>query len=99
MATQGTATLDFGAFPGKTDAVVQVAQTGISSSSFVEAWIVPAATVEHSADEHWVETIAVVAGNTSAGVGFTIFGKCTNQVINGLGANLYGRFNVGWVWV
>jgi adenosine/AMP kinase len=80
MAT-GTATLDFGAFPGGSDASVAVTgQTGIAAGSFVEAWLSPAATADHTADEHLVETIKVVAGNISAGVGFTIYGINTSQL-------------------
>ena len=79
MGATGTATLNFGAFPGASDASVAVTgQTGILSGSYVEAWIRPAATADHSADEHVLETIRVMAGNISAGVGFTIYGINTN---------------------
>ena len=80
MAGQGTATLDFGAFPGSSDASVAVSAPSITGGSLVEAWIFPAATADHSADEHLVETIRVVAGNVQAGVGFTIYGFNTNQL-------------------
>jgi hypothetical protein len=90
----GVATLDFGAFPGKTDASLAVTgQTSIVSGSALEAWVQPAATVEHTADEHWVENIKVSAGNIVASTGFTIYGKSTD------GTRLYGRYNIGWVWV
>lgn len=111
MGAQGTATLDFGAFPGMSDTVVQVAQTSIGASSAVEAWIVPADTADHKADEHLVETLKVIAGNVAAGVGFTIYGvniSQTNEPIatggiglnsnTGKGTRLYGTWNVGWVW-
>lgn len=81
MATTGTALLDFGSFPGASDAsIVITGQAGILSNSFVEAWIFPADTVDHSADEHLVETIKVMAGNIVAGTGFTIYGINTNQI-------------------
>lgn len=81
MGAQGTASLTFGVFPGASDASVAVTgQTGILAGSLVEAWIFPAATADHTADEHWVETIQVVAGNVVAGTGFTIYGRNTNQV-------------------
>lgn len=81
MGASGTATLDFGAFPGSTDASVAVTgQTGILSGSLVEAWIFPGATADHSADEHLVESLRVVAGNVSAGVGFTIYGLNANAI-------------------
>lgn len=93
MAT-GTATLDFGALPGATDAVVAVTgQTSIQSNSRVEAWLeVPASgTAEHDPDDHWVESLQVYAGKVAAGTGFTIYGKCN------LGF-AHGRFTVAWVW-
>lgn len=81
MATQGTATLDFGAFPGKSDASVAVTgQAGIVAGSLVEAWIRPEATADHSADEHMVETLKVFAGNIVAGTGFTIYGFNTGEI-------------------
>lgn len=81
MGAQGTATLDFGAFPGASDASVAVTgQSGIVSGSLVEAWLRPAATVDHSADEHMLETIKVFAGNIVAGTGFTIYGFNTSQL-------------------
>lgn len=81
MPGSGTATLDFGAFPGASDASVAVTgQTGILSNSLVEAWLFPADTANHLADEHWVETIQVRAGNVVAGTGFTIYGWNTNQI-------------------
>jgi hypothetical protein len=81
MGAQGTTTLDFGAFPGKSDASVAVTgQASIVSGSLVEAWIRPEATADHSADEHMVETLRVVAGNIVAGTGFTIYGFNTSQL-------------------
>jgi hypothetical protein len=113
MAITGTALLDFGAFPGASDASIAITgQTGILGTSFVEAWILPAATADHSADEHLVETLRVVAGNIVAGTGFTIYGINTNQLtefapsdgnlnspnLGGTGTRIYGKWNVAWVW-
>ena len=81
MATTGTASLDFGAFPGSSHTSVAVTgQAGILSGSFVEAWILPAATADHTADEHVVESLKVMAGNIVAGTGFTIYGVNTSQI-------------------
>lgn len=81
MATQGTATLNFGAFPGASDAQVTVTgQAAITGTSLVEAWLVPADTADHTADEHWVESIKVMAGNIVPGTGFTIYALNTNQL-------------------
>lgn len=111
MATTGVATLDFGAFPGKSDASVDVTgQAGIVSGSLVEAWIRPVATSDHSADEHMVETLKVVAGNIVAGTGFTIYGFNTSQLNEpvvppggdppggGVGTRIYGQWTCAWVW-
>lgn len=115
MGAQGTAVLDFGAFPGKSDASVAVTgQTGILSGSLVEAWIRPVATADHSADEHMVETLKVVAGNIVVGTGFTIYGFNTSQLNEappgslsggqnragneGKGTRIYGQWTIAWAW-
>lgn len=79
-ATTGTATLDFGAFPGSSHATVAVTGQGaIVAGSLVEAWIRPVATADHTADEHMVETLKVIAADIVAGVGFTIHGFNTSE--------------------
>lgn len=96
MGATGTADLDFGAFPGKSDTSVAVTgQAGIASGSLVEAWIRPEATADHSADEHLVETLRVEAGSIVAGTGFTIYGLNSGQIGN---TRLYGLFKAAWVW-
>jgi hypothetical protein len=81
MGAQGTKLLDFGAFPGASDASVAVTgQAGIGAASLVEAWLRPEATADHTADEHMVETVKAVAGNIVAGTGFTIYGFNTGQI-------------------
>lgn len=81
MGATGTATLDFGAFPGASDAsLVITGQVGILAGSLIEAWLRPAATADHTADEHVVETLQVMAGNIVAGTGFTIYGVNTSQI-------------------
>lgn len=93
MSATGTTTINFGAFPGATDtSKVITGQAGITAGSLVEAWIFPAATAEHTSDEHWVEKIQVTAGNVVAGVGFTIYGLTLDRY------RLYGNYNVAWVW-
>lgn len=72
-ANVGTATIDFGAFPGSSHATVVVTgQTGIVAGSIVQAWLRPVATADHSADEHMLETISVHAADIVAGTGFTV---------------------------
>lgn len=113
MAT-GTTTLDFGAFPGKSDASVAITgQSAIVAGSLVEAWIRPVATADHSADEHMLETIKVFAADIVAGVGFTIYGFNSDKNIGGEPGTqdprtrgygggdtlIYGQFTVAWAWV
>lgn len=114
MAT-GTAILDFGSFPGKLDTSVAVTGQGsILTTSLVEAWIRPqVATTVHSVDEHImaVSMLQVVAGNITAGTGFTIYGVVVDATpgyggVDGMFRNLprktgklWGTFNVAWAWV
>jgi hypothetical protein len=92
----GRTVVHFGAFPGAADARVDVTdQKGIVESSIVQAWIAPIDTPDHSADEHMVEPLRVVAGNIVPGVGFT-----TYAFYAGFGDGLaYGQFTVAWSWV
>jgi len=93
MGAQGTAILDFGAFPGQTDTSLAVADAAILAGSLVEAWIWPLATADHTADEHIVEPLNVFAGNVQAGVGFTLYLRTDNRlaepVENAPGANTF----------
>lgn len=92
MSGTGTALLDFGASPASDASVVVVGQSGIlSASSLVEAWINYAATTDHTADEHLVEPLRVIAGSIVDGVGFTIYGVCDTQ-------GAFGKFSVSWAW-
>jgi hypothetical protein len=85
MGAQGTVQIDFGAFPGKSDAEYYVTgQAGITALSLVEAWIFPADTISHSADEHFVETIQVTAYNIIPTVGFRIYARNTNTLLEPL---------------
>ena len=78
--TTGTATLNFGSFPGSSHATVDVTgQTTISGTSSVKCWLDPVATADHTADEHVVESLRVAIGAITPGVGFTIHGRNTNQ--------------------
>lgn len=93
MATKGTAILNFGAFPGVTDASVAVTgQAGIVAGSYVDAWLTAKASADHSIEEHVVESLQIVAGNIVAGTGFTIYGVNTQP------GRIYGQWNVQWVW-
>lgn len=91
--TWGETTIDFGAFPGSSETSLNITgQTGILTTSFVEAWLFPKDTADHTADEHVYESIKVVAGNIVAGTGFTIYAVNTNQIHEGL-EYVYGANN------
>jgi hypothetical protein len=113
MGAAGTAIVDFGAFPGQSDASVTVSAPGISISSLVEAWILPEATADHSSDEHTVETLTVKADRSTivANTSFVIRAANTSQLAdlsamntaqgvdkNGMGGRIYGQWKLGWVW-
>lgn len=77
----GTAVVDFGAFPGASDASIGVTgQAAIVAGSKINAWLRLEATADHSADEHWVESIRVFAGNIVAGTGFTIYARNDSEL-------------------
>ena len=110
MSGQGTAVVNFGAFPGSTDTSVLVSASTIGSTSLVEAWISISPSSDHSADEHMIERIKVFAGNVVAGTGFTIYALDDNQLLEtdalqfkggqplGGSPKVYGSWNVNWVW-
>jgi hypothetical protein len=99
MGAQGTATLDFGAFPGTSEATVAVTgQASIVGGSLVEAWIFPTATADHSEDEHRAEDLVVSVGALVVGTGFTIYGRGGATPANGICTTVYGAWTVGWVW-
>ena len=84
---QGEASIDFGAFPGKSDATVTITgQTNILATSNIEAWIMPKATADHTADEHMLESIKVFADKSSIVVGtsFVIKGFNTSELTESL---------------
>lgn len=78
----GTATADFGSFPGGTMASTTVTgQTGILTGSSIKAWIRAEATADHTADEHiaLASLVDVVVSDVVAGTGFTIHVLCRDQ--------------------
>lgn len=99
MGASGTAVIDFGAAPGKTDAsVVVTGQASIATDSEVGAWLLLTATSDHSADEHRVEAIQISAGAIVAGTGFTIYGDSLMQTPGPGSHFIYGQWNVAWAW-
>lgn len=80
MGAQGTATLDFGAFPGSSVAYVDVAAPGVVAGSAVEAWIRPVATADHTDTDHVAAAMKVVGQYLSDG-NLRIYGINDNDVI------------------
>lgn len=91
----GTAILDFGNAPGKTDTTVVVTgQNGIGAQSLVRANLAVVATATHSVDEVMVigsEMLSVFAFNTVPNVGFSIRGLSRR-------GSLRGTFIILWSW-
>lgn len=76
-ANSGVATLDFGAFPGSPMASVTVSLQDINDpNAELDVWVIPVATVDHTADEHVADPPRVIATNTNpvTGGSFTIYG-------------------------
>ena len=80
MGAQGTATLDFGAFPGSSVTSVDVAAAGIVASSAVEAWIRPVASADHTVEDHIAANMRVVGQYLSDG-NIRIYGVNNNDVM------------------
>ncbi len=114
MGASGTAIVDFGAFPGQSEASVTITAPGIATGSLVEAWIFPIATADHTADEHRLETLEVVADPSTivANTSFVVYVTNTSQLnepttiqgyqdglaVGGLGTRIWGKWQIGWVW-
>lgn len=90
----GTATIDFGAFPGSNEASVAVTgQTSITATSKAEAFVMGDDTSgTHTANDHrYFSALAgLTCGTPSAGTGFTIYARSTEI--------LQGTFALRWVW-
>jgi len=90
----GTATIDFGAFPGSNEASVAVAdQTSITATSKAEAFVMGDDTSgTHTANDHrYFSALAgLTCGTPSAATGFTIYARSTEK--------LQGTFALRWVW-
>ena len=91
MGATGSATLDFGTASKPAASVAVTGQASIIAGSKVEAFVRLAVSADHSADEHMVEQLKIMAGNIVAGTGFTIYGEAYPQTS--------GQWNIDWVWV
>jgi hypothetical protein len=80
MGAQGTATLDFGAFPGSNITSVDVSAPGVVSTSAVEAWIRPEATADHTDGDHVIAPMRVI-GHYLSDNNIRIWGIGINDVM------------------
>lgn len=80
MGAQGTAILDFGAFPGSNVAITDVVATGVIATSAIEAWIRPVTSADHSDADHIAAAMRVVGTYLSDG-NIRIFGINENDVM------------------
>lgn len=78
MGASGSTTINFGAFPGAYEKSVDVATVGVVAASLIEAWVLPIATVDHTADEHIIERIKVTGVFLSNG-NIRIWGRCDDS--------------------
>jgi len=91
---QGTATIDFGSFPGSNEAFVDVSGlTTISATSKAEAFVMgDDNTADHTASDHrYVATLmGLTCGTPTTGTGFRIYARSTEK--------LQGQWAVRYVW-
>lgn len=94
MPAMGTGQVDFGAngVASPMASVSVVGQAAIVATDLCEAWIRPQnATADHSADEHKVENIIIVAGPITAGAGFLVTAYCSF-------GSIWGKWDFNWAW-
>jgi hypothetical protein len=66
--SSGTTTISFGAFPGSSSATATIiAGAAADPNAVVDAWVIPIATADHSADEHIGDPPLVVAAVVAGG--------------------------------
>lgn len=72
-ATYGTVDIDFGSTPGTNVVTVTVTgQTGVLTTSNLQAWVMAEASTNHNAYEHMIVPLRLTCGNIVAGTGFDI---------------------------
>ena len=87
----GTATLDFGAFPGTSEASVVVTGLTTLAGGAMAFWGGDTST-NHTAEDHEYAAalIGLSVGAVIPGTGFTIYGRCLHK--------MQGAFTVRYVW-
>jgi hypothetical protein len=92
LAAYGTATIDFGAFPGSNEASVAFADPDIGATAKVDAFVMAGdTTADHTAADHrYAGQLFSLSAAPSAGVGGTIYARSIHK--------LQGTFAVRWRW-
>lgn len=91
MATQSTATVNFGSKQTSASVAVTGQATFNSGTNLVEAWLNPIDTATNFEDNYWFDDLQVVVTNRVTATGFTIVVNCKTGVA-------HGSYSVGWVW-
>ena len=88
----GTATIDFGAFPGANEAQATFTDSTISASAKVEAFVMGGdSTADHTAADHrYIPLWLALTATPNAGVGGTIYGRSDHKQ--------QGTFALRYVW-
>lgn len=92
MAT-GTATIDFGAFPGANEASVVVSDGSVAALSYIEPFVMATdTTTDHTAEDHRYLPLlaAFTAGNVVVSTSFTLYGRSQEK--------LQGTFKIRWAY-
>jgi hypothetical protein len=93
MAT-GTATIDFGAFPGANEASIVVTDGSVAALSLIEPFVMASdTTTDHTENDHkYLSLLAsFTAGDVVAATRFTIHARSLEK--------LQGTFKVRWAYV
>lgn len=90
--SHGTATIDFGAFPGSNEASVAFADAAVSAGSVVKAWFTAdSVTADHTANDHKYAPVFInLTALPTAGVGGTIYARSEEK--------MQGQWLVNWEW-
>lgn len=92
MAT-GTATVSFGSTPASEASVTVTGQSGITTGSFAEAFMMGDSTSDNDVTDHKFAGVSfrIVCSDLVAGTGFTIYATTTAGLAT-------GDFQIKWVW-
>lgn len=99
MAAAGQQAIAVGAFPGVEMYTTTITSATCTSSSNVEAWIIPKDTSDHTLDEHLADPPYVQAHSPASGsFSVTLRWRDAMPASGDLRPfRIFGSWNVGWV--